>query len=124
MHKTCLKMHLIFVCKYRKKLLVKFGEPAKDIFLRIQEGKDFEILVMEVDTDHIHFLIEYEPTVSVTQIIRCLKQESTKLLWNSFAPYLSKCFWREHTFWSDGYFASSVGDVSAETVSKYIESQG
>jgi putative transposase len=124
MHKTCLKMHLIFVCKYRKNLLVKLGESVNGIFLNIQEGRDFRILVMEVDVDHIHFLIEYEPTVSVTQIVRCLKQESTKLLWGSFSPYLSKCFWREHTFWSDGYFASSVGDVSAETVRKYIESQG
>jgi putative transposase len=124
MHKACLKMHLIFVCKYRKRLLVKLGEPVKGIFLSIQCGRDFTILVMEVDVDHIHFLIEYEPTVSVTQIVRCLKQESTKLLWNSFSPYLSTCFWREHTFWSDGYFASSVGDVSAETVRRYIESQG
>ena len=124
MHKTCLKMHLIFVCKYRKRLLVRFGEAVKAMFLSIQDGRDFKILVMEVDVDHIHFLIEYAPTVSVTQIVRCMKQESTRLFWNSDPRYLSKCFWKEHTFWSDGYFASSVGDVSAETVRQYIESQG
>ena len=49
MHKTCLKMHLIFVCKYRKRLLVKLGEPAKDIFLSIQEGRDFRILIIIED---------------------------------------------------------------------------
>ena len=33
-------------------------------------------------------------------------------------------FWREHTFWTDGYFACSVGNVSEEMVRKYIENQG
>ena len=27
-------------------------------------------------------------------------------------------------FWSDGYFACSIGEVSSATIQKYIESQG
>jgi len=33
-------------------------------------------------------------------------------------------FWKEHTFWTDGYFACSVGDVSEEMLKRYIENQG
>lgn len=37
---------------------------------------------------------------------------------------LSKCFWTEKTFWSDGYFIASIGEVSAVTLKEYIENQG
>ena len=36
----------------------------------------------------------------------------------------AKAFWKEHTFWTDGYFACSVGNVSEEMLRKYIENQG
>lgn len=124
MHKADLKIHLIFVCKYRKKLLGTIGNFVKSSFLKIQEKRDFTIKVMEVDLDHIHFLIDYSPKVSVTQIVRCLKQESTHMLWDNYPDYLKKYYWKERTFWSDGYFASSIGNASAETVRHYIETQG
>ena len=38
--------------------------------------------------------------------------------------YLRKQFWKEHTFWTDGYFACSVGNVSEEMLKRYIENQG
>ena len=31
---------------------------------------------------------------------------------------------KEHTFWTDGYFACSVGNVSEEMLKRYIENQG
>ena len=31
---------------------------------------------------------------------------------------------KEHTFWTDGYFVCSVGNVSEEMLRKYIENQG
>ena len=53
--------------------------------------------------------------------------KSTKLLsntWKRYPNYLRKHFWKEHTFWTDGYFACSVGNVSEEMLKKYIENQG
>ena len=69
--------HLIFVCKYRKKLLVKFGNEIKQLFRDIAEEKDFEIMEMEVDKDHIHLLVNYNPTQSILEIVRRMKQMST-----------------------------------------------
>ena len=54
-------VHLIFVCKYRKKLLVKQDEEIKQILNDIAEEKDFEIMELEVDKDHIHLLVNYNP---------------------------------------------------------------
>ena len=38
--------------------------------------------------------------------------------------YLENHFWKEHIFWTDGYFACSVGCVSEEMLTQYIENQG
>lgn len=124
MHKSSLKVHLIFCCKYRKTLLRSLGEEVKILCHRISQPRDFEILTMEVDTDHIHLLIEYEPKASVTQIVKCLKRETTHQLWEGHGGYLKKQFWNERTFWSDGFFACSIGEASDETIRKYIKSQG
>lgn len=56
--KHYLKCHLIFVCKYRKKLLVgQLKDDMKQLLLNISFKYNFEIEVMESDIDHIHFLI-------------------------------------------------------------------
>lgn len=90
----------------------------------ISKRYDFDILEMEVDKDHIHLLIESEPKVSVLQIVRALKQQSTNGIWKLHKTYLSKCFWKENTFWTDGYFASTIGEVSSKTLENYIKNQG
>lgn len=123
--KHYLKCHLIFVCKYRKKLLVgDLDNDIKSIMQSITSKADFEIEVFESDIDHIHFLIRYIPRLSVTSIVRKLKQESTIAIWQKHKNILSKNFWKEHTFWSDGYFVCSIGEASPDTVRQYILSQG
>ena len=124
--KHLLMRHLIFVCKYRKKLLVIFEKEIKQIFLDIAKENGFGIIEMEADKDHIHLLIEYNPNQSILEIVRLLKQISTYRIWreNGNDNYLSREFWKEKTFWSDGYFACSIGNVSREAIEKYIQEQG
>ena len=123
--KFLLMYHIIFVCKYRKKLLFEpINEKIKQIIFDISKESDFEILEMETDEDHIHFLIKSEPKVSVLAIVRRLKQESTIRLWKTQPEYLRKYYWNENTLWSDGYFASTIGNVSKEAAEYYIRNQG
>ena len=124
--KHLLMIHLIFSVKYRKKLLIKYGEEIKQLFYDIAEEKDLNIIEMEVDKDHIHILVQYSPTKSILEIVRHFKQISTYRIWrqNNNQTYLKKQFWKEKTFWGDGYFACSIGQVSKETIEKYIQNQG
>lgn len=119
-------VHLIFVCKYRKQLLVVFGKQMKGTLYNIAQENNFEIVEMEVDKDHIHILVNYNPMLSVLEIVRVLKQVSTYRIWrmNDNFMYLQKHFWKERTFWSDAYFACSIGNVSKEIIEKYIQNQG
>ena len=123
--KHYLKIHLIFVCKYRKPLLIgNLNEDMKTILENITNNSDFNIEVMESDINHLHFLIRYIPRLSVSSIVRKLKQESTKQIWCLYSDVLSQEFWLEKTFWSDGYFACSIGEASPETIREYILNQG
>ncbi len=124
--KHFLMVHLIFVCKYRKPLLSEFGHEIKEIIYDICQTYDYQIIEMEVDENHIHLLLQYPPTISIVAIVRNLKQISTYRIWrqnNNHTP-LSHHFWREKTFWSDGYFACSVGNASKEVIAEYIRNQG
>ena len=118
--------HLIFVCKYRKNLLIKFEKEIKTLFNQIANEHEIKIIEMEVDKNHIHILINYSPMKSILEIVRLFKQISTYRIWrqNNNSFYLRSHFWKEKTFWSDGYFACSIGNVSKEQIEQYIKSQG
>lgn len=122
--KYLLMYHIIFVIKYRRKLLNIYGEKVKSLFKEISESYDSKILEMEVDENHIHLLIESEPKISVLQIVRVLKSISTRKLWKKYSEELRKYFWYKNMFWSRGYFVCSIGNASEETIRKYIENQG
>ena len=82
------------------------------------------IRYMETDKDHIHYMIETEPTMSISKIVNLIKSHTTYHIWERYPNYLRKHFWKERTFWTDGYFVCSVGNVSEEMLRKYIENQG
>lgn len=122
--KFLLQYHFIFVCKYRRKILTGIRDDILSVMKRISLRYDFQIHTQEVDKDHIHLHIESIPSISASQIARVLKQESTVMLWKSHREYLARYYWKERTLWSDGYFVSSIGNVSEETLRMYIENQG
>ena len=123
--KFLIKYHIILVCKYRKQLLVGAVEyDMKKIMRHISEMSDFDIEVMETDKDHLHMMVRSEPKLSPLQIVRRLKQMATSAVWKKYRDFLRHNFYEEQTFWTDGYFVSSIGNVSQETIKKYIENQG
>ena len=80
--KFLIKYHMIPVCKYRKKLLIGSVEyDMKQIMQKISNFSDFDIEVMETDKDHIHFLLSYDATDRVCDIVKIVKQETTYCLW-------------------------------------------
>ena len=96
----------------------------KQIMFDISKRYDFEIKEMEVDKDHIHFMISSVPKISPLQIVRVLKQQSTIEIWKIHKNELRKQYWKESTFWTDGYFCSTIGKVSSKTLKHYIQNQG
>ena len=123
--KYSLKVHIVLVTKYRKQLLQgSIADDVKQKILDIANTRGYEIIAMETDKDHIHFLLSYDATDRVCDIVKIVKQETTYHLCQKYNSVLSKQYWKKKIFWSDGYFACSIGEVSSATIQKYIESQG
>ncbi len=123
--KYSLKVQIVLVTKYRKQLLKgSIADDVKQKILDIANTRGYEIIAMETDKDHIHFLLSYDATDRVCDIVKIVKQETTYYLWQKYNSVSSKQYWKKKIFWSDGYFACSIGEVSSATIQKYIESQG
>ena len=103
---------------------LNISDAIKQLSFEICQKHYITIKYMETDKDHIHYMIETEPTMSVSKAVNLMKSYTTYHIWEMYPTFLSKHFWKEHTFWTDGYFACSVGNVSEETLRKYIENQG
>ncbi len=120
---------LYYLCmQIQKKLLTakQISDDIKQFSYEICQKHKVIIRYMEkalkrFDKDHIHYMIETEPTMSIRKIVNLMKSYTTYHIWEKYPNYLRKHFWKEHTFWTDGYFACSVGNVSEEMLQKYIE---
>lgn len=124
-NKNLLMAHLIFVTKYRKPLFVgAFRADIKQYMFDACVSHHWYIRRMETDLDHIHMLVQYNPTDSISRMVSILKQCTTYEAWRHHSQMLRSHYWKEHTLWSDGYFAASIGQVSQKTIEHYIEHQG
>ena len=67
-----MQYHLIFVCKYRKKLLTReISDDIKQLSYEICSKHNVTIREMETDLDHIHYFIETEP-IKTRSLIWCI----------------------------------------------------
>jgi len=117
-----LKVHLIGVPKYRKKILV--GEVVlrvRDRLRQIAMEHELAILSGKVASDHIHVLVAYRPHVDVSMLVQWLKGISSRMLLQEFA-HLRKACWGRH-LWARGYLAVSTGNLTDELIRDYIEQQ-
>ena len=95
-------------------------------FDTLEEVKIIDPLTFETreKPDHIHILVRSVPKLSPLQIVRVLKQQTNYWAWQNYETYLKTFYWKSLHLWTRGYFCSTVGNVSADTVHEYLEKQG
>ena len=88
-----LKVHLVWIPKYRKRVLT--GEVAirvRELLRQIAMEHEMTILSGKVASDHIHIWVGYKPHVDVSMMVQWLKGISSRILLQEFA-HLRKAFW-------------------------------
>ena len=125
-NKYLFQYHLILVIKYRKQLFInnQISDGIKQFSYDICKKHNINIKYMETDKDHIHYMIETKPNMNLSIFIKTIKSYTTYNIWKKYDNFLKQYFWKEHTFWTDGYFICSIGNVSEETLKNYIKNQG
>jgi len=112
--------HLIWCPKYRRKVLTGVVEKRlKEILIEKAKELEVEIKSMEVMPDHIHLFISAKPVDSPHFIVQQLKGVSSRLLRDEIKSLKS----RLPSLWTRSYFCETVGCISEDTITKYIENQ-
>ena len=123
-NKTLLIYHLVFPVKYRRDAISdEIGESLKGICLEIAERYEINFIEIGYESDHVHFLLQSIPTISVSEISMRLKSITAKQLF-LIHPEIKAKLWGGN-FWTSGYYANTVGQyANEEVIRKYIENQG
>ena len=105
---TVLLYHLVFPAKYRRVVFDEnVDEELKMVCLEIEKRYQLKFLEIGTDKDHVHFLVQSVPTYSVTKLVTMIKSLTSRHIF-SRCPQVKKKLWGGE-FWTDGYFASTVG---------------
>ena len=116
--------HIVFVTKYRRKILVK--GVAFWLKLRLQEIRkykpDLEYIEIGMDKDHVHLHMIIPPKYSVSEIVNQIKSNVSRDMKKRF-EFLADVYWGTDSVWSTGFFVSTVG-INEETIRKYVQMQG
>ena len=126
--KFLVQFHVVLVVKYRKQLMFKFGRIIKSYLEIYSTQTNLDVEIAESDKDHLHILLCLNSLdFNIEKWIIGFKRYTTNQLYYHTNPevvnYLKRHFWYKNTFWSDGAFVSSIGNVSEKNIKKYIESQ-
>jgi len=117
-----LRHHLVWVPKYRKRVLHgKIAVRLQGLFYDACRMNRWWIHEMKIMPDHVHMLIQINARESVADVVQRLKGGSSKVIRKEF-PELEEFLWGD-SFWADGYFAESVGQVEEAVIKKYIRDQ-
>ena len=116
---SLINYHFVFCPRYRRKVLVGDVEKRlKEILPGICQEIEVSIVALEVMPDHIHIFLNALPSISPSDIMAKVKGVTSKTLRQEF-----KHLQHLSSLWTRSFFCSTAGNVSSETVQRYIEEQ-
>ena len=123
-NKTLLLYHLVFPAKYRQKVFTAEVENTlKEVCIGISERYEIRFLEIGSDSDHVHFLVQSVPTVTIREVVTTIKSITARMIFKKHSE-VKKLLWGGN-FWTSGYYANTVGSHGTEEViQQYVQKQG
>jgi len=117
---TNINYYIIWCSKYRKNVLINGVDVRlKEILYDIALENGSSIESIEVMPDHVYIFLCGTPIIPIHLIVKNLKSESSKILRQEF-PTLKR---RLPSLWTRSYYCETIGNISDDTVKKYINNQ-
>ena len=121
---TMLLYHLVFPVKYRKEIFTtkRIQNWLIDCCDEISSNHELYFDTIGVDGDHVHFLVQWIPSMSVTNIVKRIKSLTAKCLLGYKNELRWKLWWWEIR--TDWYYANTVWAVAwYQTIQNYVVNQ-
>lgn len=121
-----LRYHFVFATKFRRGCFSGIeGDVVRAIEYAVSKSSCKLERVAVEDGDHVHLVVRMSGSYSVSGLVDRLKSLSSHYLWGIQGEHLRRFYWGgRHYLWSGGYYAATIGDVSADHVDKYLKKQG
>ena len=117
-----LRFHLVFIPKYRRRVLTEpVASRLTELLRQACDVNAWGVVEINVQTDHVHLLLQLPPTDCVSDVMQSLKGGTARFLRLEF-PGLREFLWGS-SFWADGCFAETVGQQEEAVVRDYIRNQ-
>ena len=114
------RYHIVWITKYRYKLLTtEMRLRIREISYQICEQLGVKIIKGLLSSNHTHMFVEIPPKLAVSNFLRRVKGCTSRKVQQEF-PELKKQYWGQR-FWARGYFCTTSGNVTNETIMNYIE---
>ena len=111
--------HLIWCPRRRKPVLVgAVAARCRELLESKCTEQGWEILALAIQPDHIHLFVRVWPRDSAADVVKACKGITSFHLRREF-PQLLKL----PSMWTRAYFASTAGNVSQQTIQRYIDAQ-
>ena len=111
--------HIIWCPKRRRRILRgEIAQRLEQLVNEVASEHNWHVLTLSIQPDHVHLFIRSNPYTEPSDIARLSKGRSSHALREAFA-YLMKM----PSLWTRSTFYSTAGNVSSETIQKYIERQ-
>lgn len=121
---SLLHAHLVFVTKYRRRVITtRVFERLRRSMTQTARALGVTLVAIEADGDHPHLMIEHQPCLTLSEIVRRLKGASSRFIRQARLPEVLRRLWGR-AFWSPSFFVVSCGGAPLETVKAYVENQG
>jgi putative transposase len=112
--------HFAFIPKYRRRRLVgRLKEKLTGMIKFCAQVNEFEIEELAIIPDHVYLVLAAKPRYSSAKIMNLVKGGTSKKLREMF-PDMDETIW-SGSFWADGYFVSTLGEVNMDEVKKYVK---
>ena len=73
-NKTLLLYHLVFPAKYRREVFSEsVSSTLREVCIGISMRYEIHFVEVGMDEDHVHFLVQSVPTMSVSKIVTIIK---------------------------------------------------
>ena len=112
--------HFVWIPKYRRDILVgKVAEYTKEVLEEIAKELGCEIIALHVEPDHVHLFISCPPRYAPSYLANYFKGKSARKILQRFPELKTKA--NRGKLWTRSYFVATAGNVSSETIKRYIE---
>lgn len=112
--------HFVWIPKHRRDILTpQIIEEFKKIVYGIAAENGFQVITVEAECDHIHLFVSAPPAKSPANLANTIKGVSSRRLGKIFPNIKTK----DGEIWTRSYFVTTHGNISSETIKKYIDEQ-